>query len=54
MRLISKKIHRKEIKIININKTLTYVKWIVGCVMKPWEMAVFQGFCFGRDYGEIS
>lgn len=31
-------------KLINFNKTLTYVKWIEGYVIKPWEMAVSQGF----------
>lgn len=49
-----KDIGNKNLCLFCFNKTLTYVKWIVGCVMKPWEMAVFQGFCFGRDYGEIS
>ena len=36
------------------NKTLTYVKWIKGCTIKPWEMAVSQGFLYGWDYEEIS
>ena len=26
------------------NKILTYVKWIEGYVIKPWEMVVSQGF----------